>query len=205
MSRAVRLPPRSVRKGRVRWRCHRLPPPSPSPLPAAASAELLAVNCGGLVALAQAALPLMLERKRGAIVNTGSVAGALSTGSPLLSVYAGTKAFVDSFSRSLACEYAGKGITVQCQVPHFVATAMSKIRKPTLLTPSPADYAAASLDALAAGGAVVVPYWAHALQAAALDALPQWLLRRVLMSMHLGLRARLIKKLDAEKAGGKTD
>lgn len=185
-----------------------LPPPSapsPSPLPAAASAELLAVNCGGLVALAQAALPLMLERKRGAIVNTGSVAGALSTGSPLLSVYAGTKAFVDSFSRSLACEYAGKGITVQCQVPHFVATAMSKIRKPTLLTPSPADYAAASLDALAAGGAVVVPYWAHALQAAALDALPQWLLRRVLMSMHLGLRARLIKKLDAEKAGGKTD
>ena len=40
---------------------------------------------------------------------------------------------------------------------------------------------------------------------AALDALPQWLLRRVLMSMHLGLRARLIKKLDAEKAGGKTD
>ena len=162
------------------------------------AAELLAVNCGALVAMTQAALPLMLARGRGAIINTGSLAGALACGSPLLAVYAGTKAFVDAFSRSLALEYAAKGVVVQCQVPHFVATAMAKIRKPTVFAPSPADYAAASLDAIGSGPSVV-PYWSHVLQATALGALPTSLLGRIVMSMHRGLRSRFVKKMDEGK------
>ena len=162
------------------------------------AAELLAVNCGAVVAMANAALPLMLARRRGAIVNTGSIAGELATGSPLLSVYAGTKAFVNAFSRSLALEYAGRGVLVQCQLPAFVATAMAKIRTPTTFAPSPKAYAAAALAAVGAGGTVVVPYWSHALQFAALALVPNWLLAPNLLSMHMGLRSRLIKKLDSE-------
>lgn len=43
-------------------------------------------------------------------------------------VYAGTKAFVDCFSRSLDAEYSPLGVRVQNQAPMFVATKMSKIR-----------------------------------------------------------------------------
>lgn len=43
-------------------------------------------------------------------------------------VYAGSKAFVDAFSRSLDAEYAPLGVRVQNQSPMFVATKMSKIR-----------------------------------------------------------------------------
>jgi 17beta-estradiol 17-dehydrogenase / very-long-chain 3-oxoacyl-CoA reductase len=43
-------------------------------------------------------------------------------------VYAGTKAYVDCFSRSLDGEYAPLGVRVQNQAPMFVATKMSKIR-----------------------------------------------------------------------------
>lgn len=48
--------------------------------------------------------------------------------SRLLAVYAGTKAYVDTFSRSLDAEYAAFGVRVQNQSPLFVATKMSKIR-----------------------------------------------------------------------------
>lgn len=44
------------------------------------------------------------------------------------SAYAGTKAYVDALSRSLAAEYARAGVAVQNQSPMFVATKMSKIR-----------------------------------------------------------------------------
>lgn len=43
-------------------------------------------------------------------------------------MYAGTKAYVDCFSRSLDGEYAPLGVRVQNQAPMFVATKMSKIR-----------------------------------------------------------------------------
>jgi 17beta-estradiol 17-dehydrogenase / very-long-chain 3-oxoacyl-CoA reductase len=43
-------------------------------------------------------------------------------------VYAGTKAYIDCFSRSLDAEYAQHGVSVQNQAPLFVATKMSKIR-----------------------------------------------------------------------------
>lgn len=44
-------------------------------------------------------------------------------------MYAGSKAFVDAFSRSLDAEYAPLGVRVQNQSPMFVATKMSKIRR----------------------------------------------------------------------------
>ena len=51
-------------------------------------------------------LPQMVTRRKGAIVNIGS---ASCYGFPLLSVYAASKAYVDSFSKNLAAEYGDKG------------------------------------------------------------------------------------------------
>ncbi|TSK13367.1 Very-long-chain 3-oxoacyl-CoA reductase-A [Bagarius yarrelli] len=53
--------------------------------------------------------------------------------------------FVDFFSRGLQAEYKCKGIIIQSVLPFFVATKMTKIRKPTLDKPTPERYVAAEL------------------------------------------------------------
>ena len=62
------------------------------------------------------------------------------------------------FSKSLNLEYANYGISVQNQAPMYVATKMSKIRRPTLDAPSPKAWVA---DAIKHVGyeATSCPYW----------------------------------------------
>lgn len=93
-------------------------------------------------------------------------------------------------------EMAAKGIHVQCQVPLLVATKLAKIRKPTLTAPSPAAYAKAGVAAIGYGS-VVSPYWAHKMQLFVLAVVP-WS-ETFVFSMHKGLRARALKKLEAKK------
>ena len=56
-----------------------------------------------------------------------------------------TQMYVDMFSRSLDLEYRGSGISVQNQAPGFVATKLSKIRKPTIDAPTPDVWAKAAV------------------------------------------------------------
>ena len=54
------------------------------------------------------------KQNAGAVINIASFSGVVT--SPLLAEYGAAKSFVDSFSRSLAVEYAPLGIHVQSQV-----------------------------------------------------------------------------------------
>ena len=58
----------------------------------------------------------MLNRQRGIILNIGSISGAFST--PLATMYAATKSFVDKFSRDLSAELSNSGVIVQVKVPN---------------------------------------------------------------------------------------
>ncbi|TVU29393.1 hypothetical protein EJB05_20957, partial [Eragrostis curvula] len=78
--------------------------------------SLIRVNVEGVTRVTHAVLPGMVERKRGAVVNIGSGAASAVPSDPLYSVYVGTKAYVDQFSKCLYVEYKSKGIHVQCQV-----------------------------------------------------------------------------------------
>jgi len=62
------------------------------------------------------------------------------------------------FSKSLSLEYAGQGISVQNQAPMYVATKMSKIRRPTLDAPSPKAWVASAIKHIGYE-ATSCPYW----------------------------------------------
>ena len=72
--------------------------------------ELLATNLAGVIATTQAALPFMLERRRGVIINVASVVGFRP--SPYSALYSATKHAVVGFSHALRGELSGTGVKV---------------------------------------------------------------------------------------------
>ena len=96
---------------------------------------LINLNIVSLNAMTRIVLPQMVERKKGAVINISSFLAAIP--SPLLSVYSASKSYVDLISQGMAKEYLSKGITVQCVLPGYVTSKLSKIRRPSLTVPTP--------------------------------------------------------------------
>lgn len=105
--------------------------------------NMINVNITSVCQMTRLVLPRMEARAKGVILNISSASGMYPV--PLLTVYSSTKAFVDFFSRGLQAEYKSKGIIIQSVLPFFVATKMTRIRKPTLDKPTPDRYVAAEL------------------------------------------------------------
>lgn len=78
------------------------------------------VNINGQFNMVRAVIPCMLEKGWGRIVNFASVAGILG-GFGQLS-YSTTKAAMVGFTRTIALEFAKKGITCNCIVPGLIET-----------------------------------------------------------------------------------
>ncbi|MEI9864461.1 MAG: SDR family NAD(P)-dependent oxidoreductase [Limisphaerales bacterium] len=76
---------------------------------------MIHVNITALTELTGLFLPGMIQRKRGGILNVGSVAGFLP--GPGMTVYFATKAFVLSFTEALSEELAGTGLKVSVLCP----------------------------------------------------------------------------------------
>jgi NAD(P)-dependent dehydrogenase (short-subunit alcohol dehydrogenase family) len=81
-----------------------------------------AVNVAGMARTCREALPHLAGG--GAVVNIGSVAGAIGR-YPRISMYSATKAGVEGFTRVLACELAPRGIRVNAVAPGFIRAPFS--------------------------------------------------------------------------------
>ena len=80
----------------------------------------LGVNVRGPVYACQAAIPHMLERGGGSIVNVSSVNGVVAE--PYLAIYATSKGAVVMLSRGIALDYAKQGIRCNVVCPGWVDT-----------------------------------------------------------------------------------
>jgi NAD(P)-dependent dehydrogenase (short-subunit alcohol dehydrogenase family) len=85
--------------------------------------RVLDVNLTGVFRMTRAAIPEMLKRGRGAIVNISSIASLV--GLPCLSAYAASKGALDALTRAIAIDYAKDGIRCNVVNPGLIATPMA--------------------------------------------------------------------------------
>jgi len=158
--------------------------------------NLIEMNVNSTTWMTRYVINGMLEKKKGAIVNISS--GSAMYTLPLLAEYSAAKSFVEKFTLALNAEYKSKGISVQCQIPFYVATKLAKMRK-AFTVPTPDAFAKLGVKFIGHDDPVVSPFWVHAVMGYVMDRLPTSVVASVIMSMHMAIRKKGLKK-DAKLA-----
>jgi len=84
--------------------------------------RVFAVNADGTFWFCRAAVPVMVDRGYGRIVNVASIAG--KEGNPMAAAYSGSKAAVIGFTKSIGKDLAGTGVLVNSVAPAVIDTPM---------------------------------------------------------------------------------
>jgi len=103
-----------------------LPSTNAEAMPDADWRKVTDINVNGVFWTCRAFGKRMLERQRGSIVAIGSMSGFISNRPQNQSHYNASKAAVHHLVRSLAGEWADRGVRINAVAPTYVATAMTK-------------------------------------------------------------------------------
>ena len=163
----------------------------------------LAVMVGAVMELTHAAVPGMVARGHGAILNVASVTALTAMGT-----YAAHKSWVRTFTEGLASELRGTGVTATVLNPGLTHTefharaAMDESAWPAFVWLQADDVARQALDAVRRGQVICTPSLRYQIANAALRASPRWLVRRVAGRASLGAQATPVgEPSDALAAG----
>ncbi|XP_030498594.2 very-long-chain 3-oxoacyl-CoA reductase 1 [Cannabis sativa] len=147
--------------------------------------DIFKVNIEAVTWMVHSILPCMLRNKKGAILNIGSASSAFLPSFPFQTIYASSKGYLSMFSKSLSEEYKQRGIDIQCQVPAYVATKMTKFEA-SLFIPSSEKYSKASVRSIGYEKSCS-PYWSHSLLCFIISLLPHTFLNHLLYSKNVAL------------------
>ena len=95
-------------------------------VPAEECRRMFDVNVTGTMLCSRHALPAMIERKGGRIINLSSQLAQRAVGGGGFAAYAATKGALESLTRALAAEVGAHGITVNAIAPGGIETDMSR-------------------------------------------------------------------------------
>lgn len=161
-----------------------------------AEMSMIEVDVVAVADLCSRMLPGMVQRGQGAVLNVASTAAFQPL--PGQAGYGAGKAFVLSYTQSLAGELRGTGVTATTLCPGPVDTGFgeragfskedAEAALPAALWVRAEDVAKAAVDGLAKGRLVVIPGKANRIAAAAAQVTPRSLLLPILAKSHPGLR-----------------
>lgn len=132
--------------------------------------DMLHLHVDAPMVLTKAALPGMMARRYGGIINVSSVMGILRGAGSVN--YSGTKAYLNGFSESLQLEVAEHGLFVQALCPGYTRTEFHDSPEfadfdrdglPSSLWMTPEAVVRTSLQSLGTGRVVVIPGWRYKL------------------------------------------
>lgn len=159
-----------------------------------AELNMIEVDVVAVADLCSRFLPGMVERGSGAVLNVASTAAFQPL--PGQAAYAAGKAFVLSYTQSLAGELHGTGVTATALCPGPVETGFADAAGienfdsalPRVLYQSVAAVAKTAVDGLARGQLVAIPGFANRATAAVSQVTPRSLLLPILRRNHPGLK-----------------
>lgn len=163
----------------------------------------LAVMVGAVMELTHAAVPGMVARGHGAVLNVASVTALTAMGT-----YAAHKSWVRTFTEGLASELRGTGVTATVLNPGLTHTefharaAMDESAWPAFAWLQADDVARQALDAVRRGQVICTPSLRYQIANAALRASPRWLVRRVAGRASLGAHATPVAEPSDALAAG---
>ena len=152
-------------------------------LPLQRQLEMIQVNITALTNLTGRFLPGMIERRRGGVLNVGSVAGFLP--GPGMAIYFATKAYVLSFTEALAEELTGTGLTVTALCPGPTTTnfgnvshgpKMRRLNTPKMPAATVASY---GHRAFRKGKLLAIPGWQYHFLVFLVRIMPRWCVRKM--------------------------
>jgi short-subunit dehydrogenase len=113
--------------------------------------RMMVVNMNALTLLTRAALPGMIDRRSGGVLNVSSCAGFLPI--PGFAIYAATKAYVTSFTEALRIELRGSGVTASALCPGPVHTEFTDVaRRPGAAPPVSPEFVHEPMDTVVRAG-----------------------------------------------------
>jgi 17beta-estradiol 17-dehydrogenase / very-long-chain 3-oxoacyl-CoA reductase len=108
--------------------------------------DILNCNIMSMLMMTKIILPGMVERRKGVVVNVGSLSCRILT--PYMTIYGASKAFMDHMTTLMGHEYREYGIVFQYIFPSYITTNMSRIKISSWTVPTPQQFVAVAIKSI---------------------------------------------------------